>query len=169
MKKLLIITILSLFTFNLSYSNNQTDTIPSKPPESVLKQLPDSLNLTFKEVYSDIKEGLQGLGAALKVGSEHVYEVLIRQQYVYAISYSFLPLLFIIFILWFKSNYSKAKWYSGYRDTEDDWNKYATLTIVTGIMSLVFLIASIHNFHAIVTGFINPEYGAIKEIINFIK
>jgi len=159
MKKLLIITILSLFTFNLSYSNNQSDTIPSKPPESVLKQLPDSLNLTFKEVYSDVKEGLQGLGSALKVGSEHVYNILIKKQIAMSYLWLFVGLISTILLIICINKGNKNDW--------DD--KYFFTYILCGGLGSILFITFLCNIDEIFLGLISPEYGAIKEIINFIK
>lgn len=162
MRKILTLTLL----LTLSFINANNDSLVKKAIET---QIPDSSTLTFKEVYSDIKVGLKGLGDALKVGSEHVYEILIKQQIVYSICYMFLPIMFIIFIIAFSLNIKKAKWYTGYRDTEDDWNRNATLTLIFATLSLVMLVASVVNFGEMMTGFINPEYGAIKDIMNFIN
>ena len=76
MKKYIFITFLSFISL-LSISKTSNDTLVSNIKESVLEAIPDSSVLTFKEVYSDIKSGLTALGSSLKVGSEHVYEVLI--------------------------------------------------------------------------------------------
>ncbi len=41
--------------------------------------------------------------------------------------------------------------------------------VLIGELSLLFLIVGIVHIDVIVTGFVNPEYGAIKEILTFVK
>src|SRR5688572_20864353 len=53
-----------------------------------------------KQIYSDVKQALVGIAAALKVGVPHVYEVLVRQQVVKAITWSIVDgIIFLITIL----------------------------------------------------------------------
>ena len=182
MKKigLILITLLT-FTININASNNKIDsTIKSE----VLK-LPDSTQLTFKEVYSDIKAGLSGLGSALKVGSEHVYEVLVKQQVVFSITMSLVLLIGILGFISFagcfysKNRYRiKSRWNYDkdrnqieefYKD-ESEWNDpHITKTIITGIISGIFLLVGLLYLNDIITGFVNPEYGAIQDILKIIK
>ena len=41
--------------------------------------------------------------------------------------------------------------------------------IFIGIPTMIFLVYELWHMNDIVTGFINPEYGAIKEILEVIK
>jgi len=56
----------------------------------------------------------------------------------------------------------KAEW-------KNDGNVYSIGGVVLAIISLIILIISICNFNEMITGFVNPEYGALSDIIGFIK
>lgn len=116
----------------------------------------------FKHVYGDIKAGLVGLAAGLKVGVEHVYTVLIKQQIVYSITWLIIIIALIIFTVIFKKIYIYAK---------DNWvdMSHFMFTLFGGAGLVIGYITVLCNLTTIITGFVNPEYGAIKDIINFIK
>lgn len=174
MKKILLLAIV-MTTALLSYSQ-----------DSLLSQLSDTSKLTVFKVYNDVKAGISGLAAGLKVGATHVYEVLIKQQTVISITY--LLLIILLFICTFigykvtKSTYlghrklceitSENK---GYKDAfyDLDESPKGPLSVVLSILTAGCFITGIVtlsvNFNTIVTGFINPEYGAMKDIINFIR
>lgn len=160
MKKYIFIAFLSFISL-LGTSKTSNDTVVSNIKESVLKAIPDSSLLTFKEVYSDTKSGLTALGSSLKVGSEHVYEVLIKQQLSNSITGLLMLLLSIICLIIIIKITKKAI------------NKNKDLGMVTvvfiGIPTMIFLVYELWHMNDIVTGFINPEYGAIKEILEVIK
>jgi membrane protease YdiL (CAAX protease family) len=135
--------------------------------------LPDSSQVTFTKVYNDVKSGVAGLASALKVGATHVYSVLVKQQLVYAITYLILTLVLlissIICITIFTRNYKKAmrseRW--EYTSLDDSFDLGGMLTISI-VLSLITILVMIFNMEQIVMGFVNPEYGAIKEILDFI-
>jgi hypothetical protein len=149
---------------------------PSTSPgqKAELPDLPDFLaqnyKVTFSTVYNDVKAGLAGLASSLKVGVEHVYKVLVRQQYVKAITYSLLSLIGLIGIMYAINTGIKT----ASLDKDDRKNNnligFGWLrTVVIGVMSIVLFICGAIYLDQIVTGFVNPEYGAIKEIIDFVK
>ena len=120
----------------------------------------------FKMVYTDIKDGISALASGLRVGAEHVYMVLVKQQIVYAIVYLIIG-LFSLFLI--------VNWINGYKDTKQEWSNSEEPTglgiikliqiIVGGIMLGVFLF----HIDTIIMGFVNPEYGAIQTIIDIVK
>lgn len=160
MKKHIFIIFLS-FTSLLGTSKTSNDTLVSNIKESVLEAIPDSSVLTFKEVYSDIKSGLTALGSSLKVGSEHVYEVLIKQQLSNSITGLLMLILSIICSIIIIKLAKKAF-------NEDEELGFITVIFI-GIPTMIFLVYELWHMNDIVTGFINPEYGAIKEILEVIK
>ena len=118
--------------------------------------------LTFNKVYENVKEGIQGLASALKAPAEHVYEVLIKQQLVNS-WFGTILIIVLLVLLFISIQYLK------------DCNNNEDIKDLTGPILLV-IIASVVTFVVfivvgpdILTGFFNPEYGAIKDIINFIK
>lgn len=121
---------------------------------------------TFKQIYSDVKSGITGLAAALKIGAEHVYMVLVRQQIANAITYLLITLLFItIPLFYFKKLYEWASKNS----KESEGFSYFGFCIVTIVPLIIGVILFCVNMNEIIMGFVNPEYGAIQEIIHFVK
>lgn len=129
----------------------------------------DSTTLTFSHVYNDLKEAINGMADALKVGSDHVYQILVRQQFVNSITW-----ILIIAMLFTTAGISlklglKDMWtIDKYQDKVVKDSK-VPLLICGGIGILVAIVLFSFNISTIVTGFVNPEYGAIMEIKKFIR
>lgn len=150
MKKIIMLVVFAIFTI-------------SGFAKEIEVSLPDTTSVTFTQVYNDVKEGITDLAIALKIPAEHVYGVLVKQQIINSITHSLFPLGALILICLFIILYR--------RGTKKEWedNKDKAWSIITGIFLLIFIIASITVLSYIVQGFANPEYGAIKEIITFVK
>lgn len=129
----------------------------------------------FRLIYTDMRDGIAALATSLKVGAEHVYMVLVKQQVVYAISYTILDLALIIttlvFMILFYRNYSHTKdinhpWYKD--DMYDHFGLIGNLLLFMffGVLTIIIIGNTATD---IITGFINPEYGAIQTIINLVK
>jgi hypothetical protein len=164
-----------IFLFVISFTNAQVlDSIASKTKQVVTttkEAVKDGVAVVdtssnFKHIYTDIKTGITALAQGLKVGVEHVYMVLVKQQIVNSVVYLFIFILAIVSIIicykqWGKievDNYGNAK----------ETRPLAT-TIIFGclgfILSLIFLV----NINTMIMGFVNPEYGAIQQIISVVK
>lgn len=142
---------------------------------TAVQVLPDSARLTLSKVYTDVKAGMAGLAAALKVGAEHVYGILIRQQLVnsatnlllYLISFLALRFCWVIF----QRNHRRTKdrddsWYG---DAIDEHAGMLAPIIIGGILAIPSAIFFLNSAQQTITGFINPEYGAIMDIIKFVN
>lgn len=168
MKKVLSVIIAMSFLFT-TYSQNKVDS------------LPDTTKLTLSKVYSDVKAGISGLAQSLKVPATHVYEILVRQQVTYSIINICTVLVLFIFCL-LAGRYAKIT-YKGHlvlykqRTQRDDADIEDTpkgiiavvLTIISVALGIAGLIVLCVTMQQTVIGFTNPEYGAIKEIISFVK
>ena len=118
-----------------------------------------------EKVYSDIKNVVSELSETLKVGSEHVYKTMIKQQKV-KVYYGFLILiLFILFLCLFIWSLKKSSSFD-----YDDKSFFIESAIVSGVISsillIVFCVSSCPN---IIQGIVNPEYGAIKDIMDLVN
>lgn len=108
-------------------------------------------------------EALKGLAEALEVPAEHIYGVLITQQYVIAWSW-IAAFIFGIFLLAVMGIYI-------YMGIKRNWDEVGIVfpAVIIGFIAIVFLSVGIAHASQILGGFTNPEYGAIKEISNLIK
>lgn len=121
---------------------------------------------TFKQIYSDVKSSITGLASALKVTAEHVYGILVKQQIVNSIVYL---LIFMFSILSFTicyKNWSKIEMNESGNPKEA---KPFVITIIFGLLGIILMCVFLKNIDLMIMGFINPEYGAIMNIIHFVK
>ena len=171
MKKILLSIVLVMSLCSISYA--QID--------SVLSNVPDTSKLTLNKVYTDVKEGINGLAQSLKVPAAHVYEVLVKQQVANSITNICLVLFLLISCLLcgryasitYKAHLVLYK-QAGHNSNPDlDDTAKGILSCVLTVISVILGISTVFTFcvymQETVIGFINPEYGAIKEIISFIK
>ena len=128
----------------------------------------DSSDLS-ERIYTDAKKALVQLGQSLKVGSEHVYGILVKQQIVSAIIWLIVLLigmLFAIPVVIVDKTDVKSKY--GHMTGWENSTKGITSILLLIIGAIIFFIG-IGNLDVIVTGFINPEYGAMKEIMRLMR
>ena len=165
-----ILLVFCITTFSQS-KPAQNNTPTTGVVETVKSAIPDSASVTMSTMYNDVKGAIIGLSKALKVGAEHVYEVLVRQQIVKSVIW--LLLLFISFYLLF--NFAKRA-----KDPEEQWIKnpgtsnsgpapIGIIRIFQVIGGTIMFAISIAHIDVILTGFINPEYGAISEIMEMVS
>jgi hypothetical protein len=115
-----------------------------------------------------LESALETIGEKLEAPAEHVYSILVRQQTIKA-WYNLIPLVLVgitwLFIAGFwvhayilnqKDSYEYDDWFFG-------WS-------IAGIISTVIFGCVIGGcIGAAVTGFTNPEYGALKDIFQVIS
>jgi len=152
-KRLILVLILSVSS--LLATSQDTLKVP----------IPDSTALTAGKVYNDVKAGLSGLSQSLKVGAEYVFTIMVKQQVVEAISCLILLVLALFLIVnWFYAYKSTERWYNS-----DDPTLIGVVRVFQLFFGTVMVLISLFNIDTIVMGFINPEYGAVKDIIEFVK
>jgi hypothetical protein len=157
MKNLLLILTLMFVTIQVSADSTQTKF-------QDLKEVVDTSS-TFKMIYNDVKDGITALGSALKVGAEHVYTVLVRQAIVEAITFLIIGIIGLILCTKFVNHYkSDEKWHEN-----DNPTGLGVLRVFQVILGSILFLISILTIDVIITGFVNPEYAAIKEILNILK
>lgn len=159
MKKVLSIIIAMSFLFT-SYAQKVDS----------LTNLSDTNKLTLGKVYSDVKAGINGLAQSLKVPATHVYSIMIRQQIAQSISDLIFVVVFIILsIVLYKAGMRTMKKIEATKETDELIGITIFTFVLCGISTIITVCSFWHDYSSIVTGFTNPEYGAIKEIISFVK
>jgi len=130
----------------------------------------------FKLIVNNVTNGISALATGLKVGAEHVYKVLVMQQVVNSITsiIVYLALILIVFgaLKWI-SNVGKTFTTKDHPHFGQDWDDHpeviipgAAVSVIAGITLVVYFASTIGDT---VSGIINPEYGALKEIFIFVK
>jgi hypothetical protein len=180
MKKVLSILMVFglLFTsqtkaFNVSQTLDSVKSVATSIKDSAVQSVKEvDTSSTFKLMYSDFKQGIVALASSLKVGAEHVYEVLVRQQIVYAIVFLSLTIIgFILILNWIKK-YKDDKevwWDSCSYNGKGDVTGLGVLRFIQILVALIMIGIGVCNISSIMTGFVNPEYGAIQDVIEMVK
>lgn len=173
MKKVLSILMMFglLFTsqtkaFNVHQTLDSAKVIAVSIKDSAIQSVKEmDTSSTFKAMYSDFKQGIVALASSLKVGAEHVYMVLVRQQVVYAITYLILIIIaFILILNWIKKYKSDEEW-----ATVQDPTGLGILRLIQILVAVIMMSIGVFHIENIMTGFINPEYGAIQDITDMVK
>lgn len=120
-----------------------------------------------KSLYPDAKLTIQELYNQIKKVSTYTWNLLVKQQQVWSWCYLFGELLFLFAV------YKFWKAYEIYKTDQDETgsNKSINLlpVIILGFSSLLLGYFSLIHFEAMMTGFFNPEFGALKNLIEFGK
>ncbi len=136
--------------------------------DSLIKGMNDSTKLTWLKVYEDTKEGIASLGKALKIPAEHVYGVLVRQQIVKAVTWLVFVVVFLILLRYYV-RYVRWTWNMKEEDKPEEDGVQWVAPVLLGIAAVVTFFIAVSHLDIITTGLINPEYGAIQDIWNFVK
>jgi len=119
----------------------------------------------YRTIYNDAKAGLKGLASALSVGVEHVYIVLVKQQVVKAIQWIILGLIpMILFIV-----FGKPIWRWAAKNAQESDGFSIFLAGIFFVTTFISMIVGIFHIDVIITGFVNPEYGAMEQIMEWAK
>ena len=154
-----LITIL-LFVFVTSMVTAQVDST-AYVTESNIEKLVDKYS-------GKIEATIISLAESLKQPAEKVWTILIKQQYVKA-SMGIIVLLIILLFGYLSIKYANnvKDWDRGY--VYDDKPTYsigaAVISVICLFISIIVLLFGGYP-NDILQGFINPEYGAIKDIVN---
>lgn len=132
------------------------------------KEVPDSSKTPLSErIYNDTKAAISQIGKALSVGAEHVYEVLVKQQYVKSVTNLLIYLLIVPILVFFVYSWKGvAKDRKGGFSVDDHWIGCSIASTALLVIWTAFLIGSLEGT---ITGFFNPEYGAIEKIMELIR
>jgi Ca2+/Na+ antiporter len=132
-----------------------------------------------EKVFEKVTQYIDALAAKLGVAAEHVYEVLVRQQvaegYSLLITWSLMLIIgVLVIVLTLKSGFEyENKHYSWGTEMSFSLNppnlfKVSVLTAF-GILTLVAMLTLLDEGPSAVMKIVNPEYYAIREILNAIK
>lgn len=145
--------------------NNTKTAVIEMKDSAVAKVNEIDTSSTFRTMYSDFKQGIVALASSLKVGAEHVYGVLVRQQIVNGVVYLIIFIMGMFLIHnWIKKYKSDERWASGEEPTG-----LGIIRIFQIIAAFILVTVGIFHIDTIMTGLINPEYGAIQDVIQMVK
>lgn len=116
------------------------------------------------KIYEKATEYIESLASSLGVAAEHVYGILVKQQYVTGIADAIFAVIFAIVVT---ICYKVGKWLAtsemAYRK---DWEWLTFIPVLIGVFAIVFMCVSLYSA---IGHLVNPEYYAIKEIMDVLK
>lgn len=157
-------------------ASNATNTVnASKDAVTGVKGVYNDGKDAIGTIYSDVKSlgpkvesAINELAKGLKVGAESVWKILVKQQKVW--SWCYLIGMIITIVSWINFWYRFKIYYHRYRFEDTSWSGAAILiTIVTFVISCGLSVMSITHLEPMMTGFINPEWGAMMNIVEIAK
>ena len=156
MKKLIIALLL---TSSMSFANDTKEA--AKEVYSDSKSVVTTVYKDAKSLAPKIESSIKSLAKGLKVGAESVWDILVKQQLVWSLSILLGVIATIISWIHFWYRYGIA--------CENDWGRngsanYEVTCIMTALIAISGSVLSVMHFNTMLTGFINPEFGAMKNI-----
>jgi len=121
-----------------------------------------------KSVAPDAKAAMKEIYNVIKDVSVYSWNLLVKQQKIWSLCYLFCELLFFYSVYRFWQAYAK------YSDKDLDESgvtkgKNIIPCIILGASSLVLGYFSFIHFEAMITGFFNPEFGALRQLVELGK
>ena len=136
----------------------------------------DSTNVAV-QVVDEVSEKLEMLAEALKVPAEHVYAVLVKQAQISGFRAAGCAAAAAVYLLFFglyllprmvrdlKAAMSKRVGYGAHQDE----GLPVVVIICSSVFAIVALISMIVNGYDCIGLILNPEYYAIREILDVLK
>lgn len=175
MKKLLIVlTLLCTTSLVFGITDSTVTSIDSTVSElsnqvknttSIVTEVVDGI----EKISGNVWVALEELAKVLKVPAQHIYSVIIKQQTVKAITellrWCIIPLL--VSLLSFHYTVKKWKFFS-----REEMRESAGFSIALGgimiLLPMCFLLFGC-DWNMIITGLINPEFGALSDITEMVN
>jgi len=147
--------------------------------DSTTTQITETERIVDKYV-DQATEAMKGLATALEVPAEHVYDILVWQQLATGIA-TFIIWGILVIALIIMINSAIKAWKNHHKEAKESGDRYfdlgdsssgviaLILTIVSAFLGIIMLVFIPIEFSEAIVKILNPEYGAIKEIMDLIK
>ena len=138
-------------------------------------------------IYGDIKQYIEEMANSLGVAAEHVYELLVRQQIISGVVQLVVGLLLLILLItavrWTINIFTKAKYtevegsYYTRQEPNNVWGRLKEsnfvddghIWLISVFVWIVLLIIVCILIPSAILQIVNPEYYAIREILDVFK
>ena len=120
-----------------------------------------------KEVYEDGKTFFKDVSTGVSGAAGTAYDVIVQQQRMYAFQYLLVGIICILFF--YLSMRFMNKHYAKLDENETKNPIGLTLSIVFGCLAIWSGIVFALNYSVVVQGLVNPDFAAMKDIIQMFK
>ena len=167
MKKLFTLLMALILTINVGFSQSQGDngvTIQETPTVMSVDSATLSETERIVDKYTDkVASGFNNLLEKTTPYAEEGFNMVVKLQKAKAFAKLMILFMGTIFLIWFMRVFPKADY------SEYDWNRWATLSVLIGILGLTCFIIGLFNLYDAVLLFLAPEWYAVKEIMSLFK
>lgn len=174
MKKILFLALLVAIT---SFAQQKTKSISLKQNVEKIKETKTTLGTVYtdskdgvKIVYDDLKslgieskKAMKDIVLTVKEASLKTWSLLVKQQQVWSWCYLITTISSIIMFFRFLGQFKITK--NDLDQTGALKESNIILSIIIGLLSIALGIFSCTHFEQMLTGFINPEFGALRTLI----
>lgn len=155
MKKLILLLIMLTMFFYGNATEDSTKYVTDTNTEKLIDKYTEKIEV-----------GISALAKSLKRPAEHVYGVLVKQRVVKAWTWIGVILLSLLITIVVPAISKRLSASIKEEDKSDGSDEYKILLLIFGIITVIIIICGLKP---IISGFFNPEYGAIKEIMRFLN
>ena len=131
--------------------------------KDIVKQLYED----SKHLGSKLEGAISYVAEGLKTTSIKAWEILVKQQLVWSYCFLFLTLLSVYSIYRFFNQWKTMN--SDVDESGDIKQSHIILTFMLGVVAVVSSLASGLHFEQMITGFVNPEFGALRTLFEIIQ
>lgn len=120
-----------------------------------------------KSMAPDLKAAFKTLADSFNTTVERLWDILVKQQYVWSIAHAIL--LIVTITAWYNVAKMIKKTSSDLTETKEMKAINIIYTILLLVVALYGTTHSVDNLDRMLTGFVNPEFGAVRTIVEFIQ
>lgn len=120
-----------------------------------------------KSLAPDLKDAFKSVANALNTTAENVWDILVMQQLVWSICYSLV--IIASGVAWYQFGRQVKRTKTELTDTDEMKFLNVLISAALFVLACYGSMHSVEHIDKVVTGFINPEFGAIRTIVEFIS
>lgn len=153
-----------LFATNVSFAQEKTVDTVAKAAVTVVESA-KGVNANVAYVTDKIENAITTLSTKLGVAATKIWEILVKQAYITAWTDVLMICMCVIGIFILLLLHLRFSKYDNNDDRPYDEEYILGIMIFASAVVLALLTISLTNLNEIITGFNNPEYLALKEIL----
>lgn len=131
------------------------------------KSLVQQVYSDAKSLAPDLKEAFKSVASALNTTAEKLWDILVKQQLVWSICHAIILLSSIY--AWYQFYRIFYKSLNDKTETGEYKAPYVLLLLLVGGLAVFGSLHTVDNIDRMITGFVNPEFGAVRTIVEFLN
>lgn len=143
--------------------------------KGVISTAYEDIKASVQHMTPVVGDAVESLAKGLKVGAEELFKILVLQQVVYSVVYTIVLIMMVLLLMAFIKEKKKYLVYlKEYTNNKDISQNKSSVAMQHWIFMLIYISGVvitgaifISNIIPFVMGYVNPEYGAVMEILEY--